>query len=463
MTIPTITGVQLGGCAELPLLVCGPSLGTSAVALWSSTAELLADHFQVIGWDLPGHGHNAAGVGDGFTMAELAEGVRVFVDGVLTERGERGGTFVYAGVSVGGAVGLQLSLDHPARITTAVLVCTAARIGDETLWRERAELVRRAGTPVMVEGSAERWFAPGFIEGHPETTVALLNSLQHADRGGYAAVCDALATFDLRADLRRIGTPVVALAGAYDRATPVAAMAELAHGVRDGRLVVLDRAAHLAPVEAPGDTARVIAESAGIAPARPRPATGGGRPADADPAARTASAAGAETTPDSRPPESAGAVAGTGPVAHTDAPASIGPVAAADPDTVTIADRRAAGTAVRRAVLGDEHVDRATAAITDLTREFQEFITDYAWGGIWTRPGLDRRSRSVAVLTALIARGHHEELAMHLRAARTNGLTDDEIKEVILQSAIYCGVPDANTAFRIARETLTEPEERNPR
>lgn len=114
------------------------------------------------------------------------------------------------------------------------------------------------------------------------------------------------------------------------------------------------------------------------------------------------------------------------------------------------------GMAVRREVLGDAHVDRATAAATDLTHKFQEFITEYAWGTIWTRPGLDRRSRSMITLTALIARGHHEELAMHLRAARRNGLTLDEIKEVIMQSAIYCGVPDANTAFRIAQQTFAE-------
>jgi 4-carboxymuconolactone decarboxylase len=117
-------------------------------------------------------------------------------------------------------------------------------------------------------------------------------------------------------------------------------------------------------------------------------------------------------------------------------------------------DRYDAGMVVRRDVLGDEHVDRAVARTTDFTAEFQTLITEYAWGSIWTRPGLDRRSRSMITLTALIARGHHEELAMHLRAARTNGLTDDEIKEVLLQTAIYCGVPDANTAFRIAQETL---------
>lgn len=114
------------------------------------------------------------------------------------------------------------------------------------------------------------------------------------------------------------------------------------------------------------------------------------------------------------------------------------------------------GMKVRREVLGDEHVDRASAGATDLTRDFQELITTYAWGEIWTRPGLDRRSRSMITLTALIARGHHEELAMHLRAALRNGLTVDEIKEVLLQSAIYCGVPDANTAFRVAQQVLAE-------
>ncbi len=114
------------------------------------------------------------------------------------------------------------------------------------------------------------------------------------------------------------------------------------------------------------------------------------------------------------------------------------------------------GMTVRREVLGDAHVDRATAAATDFTDDFQRFITEYAWGAIWTRPGLDRRSRSIAVLTALVARGHHDELEMHVRAALTNGLTADEIKEVLLQSAIYCGVPDANTAFRIAQRVLSD-------
>ena len=107
-------------------------------------------------------------------------------------------------------------------------------------------------------------------------------------------------------------------------------------------------------------------------------------------------------------------------------------------------------------MLGDAHVDRATAAASEFTAEFQQLITRYAWGTIWTRPGLDRRTRSLITITALVARGHHEELAMHVKAAIRNGVTFAEIRETLLQSAIYCGVPDANTAFRIASAALAE-------
>lgn len=117
-------------------------------------------------------------------------------------------------------------------------------------------------------------------------------------------------------------------------------------------------------------------------------------------------------------------------------------------------ERHDQGMTVRREVLSDAHVDRATAGATELTADWQDFITRVAWGDVWSRPGLDRRSRSIAVLSSLIAHGHHEELAMHLRAAIRNGLTIDEIREVILQSAIYSGVPAANTAFRIASEVF---------
>ncbi|MGW5556513.1 4-carboxymuconolactone decarboxylase [Micromonospora sp. NPDC003944] len=112
--------------------------------------------------------------------------------------------------------------------------------------------------------------------------------------------------------------------------------------------------------------------------------------------------------------------------------------------------------AVRRAVLGDAHVDRAVADTDAFTADFQDLITRYAWGEVWTRPGLDHRMRSCITLTALVAQGHLAELAMHVRAALRNGLTPAEISEVLLQCAIYCGVPAANAAFAVAAGVLRE-------
>ncbi|WP_347813614.1 4-carboxymuconolactone decarboxylase [Actinomadura sp. 6K520] len=125
----------------------------------------------------------------------------------------------------------------------------------------------------------------------------------------------------------------------------------------------------------------------------------------------------------------------------------------------TDAERHARGMKTRREVLGDAHVDRAEARKDGFTEDFQDMITRYAWGEIWSRPGLDRRTRSCITLTAMVAGGHLEELAMHVRAALRNGLTHDEIKEVLLQTAIYCGVPAANSAFAVAQRVLTERQE----
>lgn len=391
MTVPTITAVRLTGAAhraELPLLVLGPSLGTSATTLWSDCATGLTDAFDVVAWDLPGHGHNRTAAEEPFTIAELAQGVLRVVEEILEPRS----SFYYAGDSVGGAVGLQLLVDHPQRVPAAVVVCTGAKIGEPAMWSDRAAQVNASGTSVMVASSAERWFGEGFLERLPDAGSRLLHALRGTDDRGYIQVCEALAEFDVRDRLGEITAPVLAIAGSADVVTPPAALRQIADGVQDGRLVELDGVAHLAPVEQPRRVAALILEH--LLGEQPHKAPSG--------------------------------------------------------------SSYDAGMAVRREVLGDAHVDRATAAATDLTAEFQQFITEYAWGGIWTRPGLDRRSRSLITLTALIARGHHEELAMHVRAARTNGLTNDEIKELILQSAIYCGVPDANTAFRIAQGVLAE-------
>ena len=119
-------------------------------------------------------------------------------------------------------------------------------------------------------------------------------------------------------------------------------------------------------------------------------------------------------------------------------------------------DIHARGMEVRREVLGNAHVDRAVERTTPFTEDFQDLITRYAWGEIWSRPGLDRRTRSAITLTALVATGREHELEMHVRAARRNGVTPDELKEVLLMCAVYCGVPAANGAFAIAQRVLAE-------
>lgn len=378
------TRLREPGGDQRPLLVLGPSLGTST-RLWVQVAALLGDRYDVVAWDLPGHGHSAAPV-EAFTMRELAESVLAAVDRVLVERGEPGGSFFYAGDSVGGTVGLQLALDVPARLRSAAVVCSAARIGDAQAWRDRAEQVRRAGTSSLVSQSAERWFAPGFLDRQPAVGSALLHDLQDTDREGYALVCEALAECDLRDQLGHVPIPVLAISGEADLVATPEDGREVADGVRDGRFALLRGVAHLAPAEDPTRTAALLRQ-------------------------------------------------------HFERAA-------------TQAELHAAGTTVRRAVLGDAHVDRANAGTDELTRDFQDLITRYAWGSTWTRPVLDRRARSMVTLTALLAHGHWEELAMHVRAALRNGLSREEIAEVLLHAAVYCGVPAANSAFRTAQDVF---------
>jgi len=261
--IPEITVVRTSPVEhreDLPLLVLGPSLGTSATELWSACAGDLADAFDVLGWDLPGHGNNPAVPEQPFGMDELAAGVLRSVEDVLVERGESGAPFFYAGDSVGGVVGLQLMLDVPHRVRAAVLLCTGARIGTAELWRDRIALVREFGTASLVAASAQRWFGPGFLEREPGRATALLQSLSDTADEGYAQVCEALATNDLRDRLSVIEAPVLAVAGSADLVTPPITLHEIAADVKDGRCVELTGVAHLAPAEAPDVVARLLRE-----------------------------------------------------------------------------------------------------------------------------------------------------------------------------------------------------------
>lgn len=230
-------------------VVLGPSLGTSADACWGPCAALLGD-LHVVAWDLPGHGTDRGDAPDHLTIGALAARVLALVDG----------PFVYAGDSVGGQVGLQLLLDAPDRVLGAVLCCTGAKIGDDATWAARVARVRASGTASLVTATAGRWFAPGFMERRPERASALLHALRDTSDDGYLAVCGALAAYDVRDRLGEIGAPVVAVAGADDPVCPPSSLREIADGVRNGRMVVLDDVAHQAPAEAPEEVAMIISD-----------------------------------------------------------------------------------------------------------------------------------------------------------------------------------------------------------
>lgn len=368
---------EFGG--DGPLLLLGPSLGTTARNLWGAVAERLVGAYRVVGWDLPGHG--ACPPSRNFDVSDLATAVLAAVDD----------SFSYAGASLGGAVGLQLLLDAPQRVDRAVLISTGARIGVAAAWKERAELVRREGTSPLATVARDRWFGPA-----SHATAAadmLLRDLAEADPVSYAAACEALARFDVRSRLAEIVRPVLAIGGALDPVTSPATLRHIATGVQFGGAVILDGTSHQLVVEAPDEVASLI-------------------------------------------------------VAHADA----------QEESPTVAAIRARGMRTRREVLGDDYVDRAASSADDMTSDFQELITRYAWNDVWSRPGLDRRTRSMLTIALLATLGHERELAMHVRAARRNGVTDAEIVEVMLQVAIYAGVPVANSALLLARAAIAEPE-----
>ncbi|GLV75154.1 4-carboxymuconolactone decarboxylase [Streptomyces hygroscopicus] len=438
---------DLSGPATAPPLILGPSVGTS-LAVWEPQLPALARTHRVLRWDLPGHGGSPAALlpSDGSaTIDQLAALVLRLADDQGWER------FAYAGISLGGAVGLYLAAHHTERVGRLSVICSSARFGEPSSWRERARLVREEGTEAMVASRTGVWFSR-------ETAAtprgrALLADLRATDRAGYAACCDVLADYDMRAALPSVTAPTLVVAGREDPATPPAHAREIADAVPGASLLEIAGAGHLAGVERPEAVTSALLSHLADA-ARPNLAHAA-QPDQTDaPRPDPAHAAQPDLTDAPRPNPAHAARPDL-----TDAPQPDQTDAPQPGDDVS---RHAAGMAVRRAVLGDAHVDRAVARTTPFTARFQDFITRYAWGEIWTGDGLDRRTRSCITLTALIAHGHDAELAMHVRAALTNGLTREEIGEVLLQSAIYCGVPAANSAFATAQRVFDEIDAEGP-
>ncbi|WP_328751549.1 4-carboxymuconolactone decarboxylase [Streptomyces sp. NBC_00285] len=416
---------RFDGPEEAPVLILGPSLGTTW-HMWDRQVPDLVRQWRVFRFDLPGHGGaHAYPVG---SVGDLTDRLLATLDQFGVQR------FGYAGCALGGAVGMELALRHPERLASLALIAASPRFGTADEFRQRGVIVRTNGLDPIARTSPDRWFTSGFAAAQPAITEWAVQMVRTTDPGCYIAACEALAAFDVRADLASVGVPTLVLAGSDDQVTGPAEARTLVAGIPDARLAVVPGASHLVPVEQPAAVTDLLVRHFSTA---------------WQPAFDSATGQTAIPTVPLKPALTA---APPQPVAI----AEIAPAVVEPPQGFGRPDPYDAGIKVRREVLGDAHVDRALAQADDFSGDFQELLTRYAWGEVWDRPGLDRRSRSCVTLTALVAGGHLDELAFHTRAALRNGLTPSEIKEVLLQTAVYCGVPAANSAFKVAQEVIRE-------
>jgi len=297
------------------------------------------------------------------------------------------------GLSMGGMTALEIAAEHPARVDRVVGANTSAAMARD-LMRERAAQVHRNGMAAVVDAVLGRFLTEGFRDRNPAVAGTLRSTVLATDPECYAGCCMAIAGMELEAKLSRITAPLLVINGARDVSTPPAEHGERIAASVPGALSVSLAAPHLSAVEMPDAFAGAVI------------------------AFLTASAPKADIS----------------------------------------AAREAifeAGLAVRRAVLGDAWVDKALASRNALTGEFQDFITRIAWGEVWTRPQLDRRTRRLLVLAVTASLARWDEFRLHLRAGIEQGsLTLEDVKEALMQIGVYAGVPAANTGMQHAQDIL---------
>lgn len=295
------------------------------------------------------------------------------------------------GLSLGGMTGQALAGLHPDRVLSLTLMATSAYMPSLASWSERAALVRQQGTAAIVDATMTRWFTGGFPAASPEMVAPVRETFTGIDPEGYARCCEAIGGMDLRPNLASIVAPTLVIAGREDPATPVAMAEEIVSGIKRADLVVLSNAAHLLAVERPEATAAHLL-------------------AFLD--------------------------------SQTAAHAALGATAFE------------AGVRNRKAVLGEAHVERSLANAGPFAEPWQDFITRTAWGEIWGDPRIPWKTRSMVTLAMMVALHREEEFKLHLRPALGNGVSIGELQALLLQSAIYAGVPAANAAFRWAKDVL---------
>jgi 3-oxoadipate enol-lactonase / 4-carboxymuconolactone decarboxylase len=374
---------RLEGREGAPVLVLSHSVGAD-LAMWDPQMPDLVSHFQVLRYDVRGHGASDAPQGD-YSIEALGREVLELADALKIPE------FAFCGLSLGGSIGQWLAIHAPDRVSRVVLANTSPQFGPRANWDSRIKAVLEGGMAAVVDLVMQRFFSANTLERGDAYAQSMRSVILGTNPIGYAGCCAALRDADHTRSLKQIRVPTLVIVGDRDVATPWTGHAEiLAREIPKARVLHLP-AAHLSNIERPRSFTAALFDFL---------------------------------------------------LSASDAPAE------------TKNDLLEAGFEARRAVLGPEYVERAIAAATEFNRDFQELITRYAWGTVWTRPGLSRRTRRLLVLSTMAALGRWEEFRLHLSTGLVHELEPSDLKEVLLQVAIYAGVPAANTGFQIAAEVL---------
>jgi 3-oxoadipate enol-lactonase/4-carboxymuconolactone decarboxylase len=369
------------GRADRPALLLGNSLGTDH-ALWDAVMPTLMERFRVIRYDMRGHGASDAPAGD-YSIERLGQDALAVADAAGARH------FHWAGISLGGMVGMWLGTYAQDRVQRLVLSNTAARL-DPSIWADRIAKVRGQGMGAIVDAVMQRFFTARYIERGDARYATVRETFLGLDAGGYCGCCAAIRDMDQLESIKQISAPTLVITGAHDLATPAPLGQAVAAAIPGARLAALP-VAHLPHLEASREFCDVV----------------------------------------------------VGFLLDLAAPKTEG-------------QRYELGLERRKQILGRQYVEERVKGTTPFTAEFQDLITRYAWGEIWTRSAFDDRTRRLLVLAMTAALGRWEEYRLHIRAGLAGELTPQDIKELLLQTAIYCGVPAANTGFHHAQEFLAK-------
>ncbi len=296
------------------------------------------------------------------------------------------------GLSLGGMTAQALAVRHPDRVASLVLMATAAHLPSPDSWDQRARTVREQGMAALVDVVMQRWFTADTVALAPERVKPVRDRFESLDPRGYAVACLAIRDMDLRGRIGAVRVPTLVIAGEDDPATPIEMAEEIARLIPGAELTVVPEAAHLIALEQP-DVVNLLLESFLTRCAGDVPVAAGG---------------------------------------------------------ISFEE----GLANRKSVLGVDHVQRSLENAGEFAGPWQDFITRNAWGEIWGDPTLPWKTRSLITLAMMVALHREEEFKLHVRPALRNGVSIEELRALLMQSAVYAGVPAANAAFRWVREVL---------